>query len=139
MRTRNKQAKNQSGIKRPKRGADTPDTANDNPKTPSKNEKRKSANNKPEAPKAKKRHNIDVDADNDTSEDKDKRKRCDVSDFSFFCLHLSMSFVNSFLYHIFRVELKASTLTVDQNLSLMIRKIQVSSKRGRFLFMYLRI
>lgn len=80
MRTRNKQAKDQSSNKRPKRGTDTSDTANDNPKTPNKNDKRKSTNNKPETPnKAKKRPNIDVDADNDTSEDKDKRKRCDVS------------------------------------------------------------
>ncbi|KAJ6642024.1 Arginine-glutamic acid dipeptide repeats protein [Pseudolycoriella hygida] len=78
MRTRNKQAKDQSSNKRPKRGTDTSDTANDNPKTPSKNEKRKSTNSKPETPnKAKKRPNIDVDVDNDTSEDKDKRKRCD--------------------------------------------------------------
>lgn len=79
MRTRNKQAKDQSSNKRPKRGTDTPDTANDNPKTPNKNDKRKSTNSKPETPKAKKRPNIDVDADNDTSEDKDKRKRSDVS------------------------------------------------------------
>lgn len=83
MRTRNKQAKDQSSNKRPKRGTDTPDTANDNPKTPNKIDKRKSTSSKPETPnKAKKRPNIDVDADNDTSEDKDKRKRCDVSNLA---------------------------------------------------------
>lgn len=95
MRTRNKQAKDQSSNKRPKRGTDTSDTANDNPKTPSKNDKRKSTNNKPDTPnKAKKRPNIDVDADNDTSEDKDKRKRCDVS--ILFILNLFRHFIVCF-------------------------------------------
>lgn len=143
MRTRNKQAKDQSSNKRPKRGTDTSDTANDNPKTPNKNDKRKSTNNKPETPnKAKKRPNIDVDADNDTSEDKDKRKRCDVSkisyplssdqranNFSSFC----------FLYPPHRVLPKASTQTVDQNLLLMIRRTQANHRKVHRRFMYLKI
>lgn len=78
MRTRNKQAKDQSINKRPKRGTETPDAvSNESPKTPSKTDKRKTT--KVETPsKGKKRPNIDLDIENDGSDEKEKRKRTDV-------------------------------------------------------------
>ena len=87
MRTRNKQAKDQTNSKRPKRGTtDAADSTieNQNNKTPTKNDKRKTGNKtEPASHKAKKRPNIDLDAENETSDDKDKRKRCDVSKNAF--------------------------------------------------------
>lgn len=84
MRTRNKQSKDQTSNKRPKRGADIPDATNENPKTPTKAERRKSTKDTPT--KGKKRTNIDLDMDNDGSDEKEKRKRVDVS---FYFIELS--------------------------------------------------
>lgn len=90
MRTRNKQAKDQSSNKRPKRGADTTDATNENAKTPNKAEKRKSARDTPT--KGKKRTNIDLDMENDGSEEKEKRKRTDVNTYKYIEMFLFCSF-----------------------------------------------
>lgn len=82
MRTRNKQAKDQTNNKRPKRGTDASDTGStgDGTKTPNKGDKRSKPSAKSETPnKGKKRPNIDIDGDNEASDEKEKRKRCDVS------------------------------------------------------------